>query len=315
MDITGTTGNDTLIGTALRDDITGRDGNDLLLGGGGNDDLYGGAGDDTLDGGAGNDDMNGGAGSDLFIASSGNDSIWGFGAGDRIQLSGFSSLDQVLSAARSAERGDSTLIDLGGGNTLLLEDVRLGQLTASMFGFGDVTPPDPGEDAPGRTLNGTSGRDDITGGLGNDLISGRGGRDDLNGAGGNDTIFGGAGRDDITGGLGNDVLQGDAGNDELSGGEGDDSLIGGAGNDELYGGQGRDTFVFARGTDRIEDFGDGDVIRLDLSLGISSFAQVAARMQVIGGGDDTLIDFGAGNRLIVENLRPAQLTADDFLIG
>lgn len=313
MDITGTIGNDTLIGSALRDDITGRDGNDLLLGGGGNDDLYGGAGNDTLDGGAGNDDMHGGAGSDLFIASAGNDSIWGFGAGDRIQLSGFSSFDQVLSAARSAEQGDSTLLDLGGGNTLLLEDIRLGQLTGSMFGFADgSSPTDP---SPGRTLNGTAGRDDITGGAGNDSISGRAGNDDLNGAGGDDTILGGAGRDDITGGLGNDVLNGGAGNDEVYGGAGNDILAGGAGSDMLTGGSGNDTFVFALGTDRIEDFGDGDVIRLDASLGVTSFAQIAARMQVTGAGDDTLIDFGGGNRLVVENLRPAQLTADDFLLG
>lgn len=313
MDITGTIGNDTLIGSVLRDDITGRDGNDLLLGEGGNDDLNGGAGNDTLDGGAGNDDMNGGAGSDLFIASAGNDSIWGFGAGDRIQLSGFSTFDQVLSAARSAELGDSTLLDLGGGNTLLLEDIRLGQLTASMFGFADTTPPtDP---APGRTLNGTAGNDDITGGAGDDQISGRAGNDDLNGAAGNDSISGGGGRDDITGGLGNDVLNGDAGNDDLYGAAGNDILSGGAGNDMLTGGTGNDTFIFTRGADRIEDFGDGDVIQLDAALGITSFAQVAARMQIVGAGDDTLIDFGGGNRLVIENLRPAQLAADDFLLA
>ena len=45
-DITGTSGNDTLIGTSGDDNIFGLDGNDTLDGAGGADNLSGGAGDD-----------------------------------------------------------------------------------------------------------------------------------------------------------------------------------------------------------------------------------------------------------------------------
>lgn len=47
--VIGSNGNDTITGTAYRNDLDGGGGDDMLIGGGGIDDYYGGAGFDTLD--------------------------------------------------------------------------------------------------------------------------------------------------------------------------------------------------------------------------------------------------------------------------
>jgi Ca2+-binding RTX toxin-like protein len=62
----------------------------------------------------------------------------------------------------------------------------------------------------GADLDGGSGNDSLTGGLGSDVL------------------VGGTGKDTLAGGLGANVLIGGAGADELTGGTGDDLLIGGA---------------------------------------------------------------------------------------
>ncbi|WP_260923247.1 Ig-like domain-containing protein [Novosphingobium sp. 9] len=76
----GTSGNDTLTGTAANDRLYGFAGNDTLNGGDGDDLLRGGAGADTLNGGNGNDTLvydaadtliDGGAGTDTLLIASG----------------------------------------------------------------------------------------------------------------------------------------------------------------------------------------------------------------------------------------------------
>lgn len=68
-------------------------------------------------------------------------------------------------------------------------------------------------------------------------------------------------RHTLGGGAGNDTLLGGAGRDLLEGGEGDDSLSGGVGSDTLRGEAGSDTYVvdfaLASGVDRIEDSDTG----------------------------------------------------------
>lgn len=89
--LTGTSGNDTLIGgdihgkhgSGIGDTIYGGGGNNSIVGQGGNDVLYGGSGNDTITAGDGNDYISGGSGSDLLYGGAGNDTIVA-GAGDTV---------------------------------------------------------------------------------------------------------------------------------------------------------------------------------------------------------------------------------------
>ncbi|MCX6619211.1 MAG: hypothetical protein NTZ98_24330 [Acidobacteria bacterium] len=74
--ITGTTGNDLILGSAGPDDISGRQGNDCILGGGGNDTINGNQGDDVILGGPGDDDLDGAQGTgDACYGGGGNDTF------------------------------------------------------------------------------------------------------------------------------------------------------------------------------------------------------------------------------------------------
>ncbi|HEY9734775.1 MAG TPA: hypothetical protein V6D06_00785, partial [Trichocoleus sp.] len=106
--------------------------------------------------------------------------------------------------------------------------------------FGPWAPPGANYTLPGFSLEGTSGKDFLTGDNRAEVIYGFDGRDLLMGEGGNDLIIGGADIDGLLGGPGNDVLLGGAGDDRVDGGPGNDWLNGGPGVDTLVGGQGRD---------------------------------------------------------------------------
>lgn len=98
-------------------------------------------------------------------------------------------------------------------------------------------------------LHGGRGDDTIDGGAGNDHIRGGRGDDILNGGDGNDHLHAGSGNDTVDGGNGNDHLRGDWGNDNLNGGAGRDHLDGGWGNDVLDGGAGSDVVHAGWGND------------------------------------------------------------------
>ena len=91
----------------------------------------------------------------------------------------------------------------------------------------------------------------------------------LDGQGDDDIMNGGDGDDVIYGGDGYDRLYGDQGNDTIVGGSGNDTIYGKVGNDTLTGGSGSDTFVFDTSLDSydtIEDFENGDKIKLDINI-------------------------------------------------
>jgi Ca2+-binding RTX toxin-like protein len=69
--INGTSGHDTLYGTAGNDTINGLGGQDQIKGGAGNDTIHGNGGNDYLDGGPGADTLQGDAGNDHFIFHAG----------------------------------------------------------------------------------------------------------------------------------------------------------------------------------------------------------------------------------------------------
>lgn len=92
VEITGTSGNDTLGGFAHDDVLIGGAGNDRLLRSAGADLMIGGRGDDTITGGKGSDVLQGGAGDDVLDGGFHSDRLFG-GSGD-----------DVLTGGRGADR-------------------------------------------------------------------------------------------------------------------------------------------------------------------------------------------------------------------
>ena len=124
--------------------------------------------------------------------------------------------------------------------------------------------------AAGVTINtridGGGGNDNLTTGLGNDVVFGGTGNDIVTAGMGNDTIYGGIGDDQINADAGNDwvyaedgndIVRGGAGTDYLFGNNGNDALYGGAGNDGLYGGEGNDLLVSIGGGQNDYTLGEG----------------------------------------------------------
>lgn len=84
--LSGTSGDDNLVGTAQADVIYAGQGNDTVAAGAGNDLVYGGDGDDRLSGGAGNDLLLGGPGSDVFAWSLGDQGTGGVGGAAAVDV-------------------------------------------------------------------------------------------------------------------------------------------------------------------------------------------------------------------------------------
>jgi Ca2+-binding RTX toxin-like protein len=109
-----------------------------IFGGSGADTIIGGSGNDTITGGGGNDVLTGGLGADTFVmwAVDGAVTITDFSVaqGDKIDLSAlsqFNFLSDVQAAA--TQSGSNTVIDLGGGRTLTLDNVLPSGLTEAGF--------------------------------------------------------------------------------------------------------------------------------------------------------------------------------------
>ena len=94
-------------------------------------------------------------------------------------------------------------------------------------------------------------------------IFGKEGNEQFRGTSVRDVIFAGGGNDSLNGGAGNDELYGENGDDTLYGEVGNDLLDGGEGNDRLFGGAGNDVYIFGRGygTDTISDSEGNNRIR------------------------------------------------------
>ncbi len=334
----GKTDDDRLIGGSGNDTLEGDGGNDVLEGGKGNDRLDGGDNNDTLNGSLGDDFITGGTGSDLFVIQrdSGNDTITDFTSGEDlidIQKLGHISLSDLT----LTDTSNGLLVDLGDGNSVILQGVLAADISGTDFGF----LPDPalatagddlikGNDAVNDVLDGLAGNDIIFGRDGNDLIDGsqgddqlRGnaGRDTLNGGEGKDYLLGGAAQDELNGGSENDRLKGDkgadtlsggAGNDLLDGGNGTDSLDGGTGRDTLTGGSGADTFVFAIGSNRdtVTDYEDGfDLFDFSGHAGVTDISDLV----ILQDGASTLITYGNTDIITLENTTATDLDSTDFL--
>ncbi|OED50278.1 spondin domain-containing protein [Leisingera sp. S232] len=144
------------------------------------------------------------------------------------------------------------------------------------------------------------------------VTEGTDGFDFFRGSAVDDLVSAGGGRDILLGRSGWDELDGGAGRDVLFGGRGNDSLDGGTGRDVLKGGRGDDTFIFEQGDgrDRIVDFSaDDDMIQLDVE-GVESFDDLAGFAR--SRGENTVLNFGDGDALVLRGVEFDELSAANF---
>jgi len=276
-------------------------GNDLIVGGSADDLIYGGTGDDKIDGGAGVDTIFGEKGNDRILGGTGDDVIDG-GAGQDIvfgdRVTGEINLDAVFPAAE------------------LPQEIKNPKVKAGDFTFGGVL-----------SDSGASGKDNIKGGQGSDILFGDDGA--FNGvsdpiSGGNDTISGGLDNDLISGDGGNDTLTGDVGNDVIYGGAGADSIDGGAGDDIVYGGSGyrgltkpsqlgTDALVY--GGNRADKF-DGNASAMTEANDGDDTIQAGQGSDFVdgqGGNDRVFVTLQGGNAKSVTNVADSGASAQDRL--
>lgn len=339
--MTGTPGDDVLIGTDDRDVIMGFAGDDvikgmkdrdLICGGKGNDHLEGNTERDAegniggrfqaMHGGPGHDEMYAGYQNQMF-GDQGNDRIYVDGLGGKaVGGAGNDTLDSTESRAGARFHpgpGDDVVI---GHPTEYDEIVFRGATEPITLDLGAQT-------VSGQGIDEISGIDGARGGDFDDTFVGSEERNYLSGGGGADQLDG-LGGDDI---LHGDSRHGTAGSDELRGGDGSDFLLGDhldPTDDTLDGGEGRDVLaVFASparvdlaegtssgpmiGNDTISGFediegGDSDDVLLgddgpNVIFGSGGSDHIDGR-----GGDDTIVgEAGPGIRYYAQD--------DDVIIG
>lgn len=315
--ITGTSGNDTLIGTIGADIISGLDGNDSISGGAGADTIFGGDGNDTVQSGEGRDTIDLGAGDDVLI--------WDEANGD---YDLFESID--------GGTGNDTLQVIGYGFFGITLNLQAG--TFGAFGYTKV------DNFENYSHTGGGGDYTIIGSFAANIITVNAGNQVIEGGAGDDTISAGAGDDDIDGGEGADNLDGGTGVDTLrylnsdgrvfvdlgaqtaTGGHatGDtianfenvigsiwaDTLIGSSGSNTIHGKGGNDRIYAGKGNDIVYG-GSGD----DIILGIKGHNELygEAGNDTVNTGDHTsTVDAGAGDDLIVARMKKG---ADHMLTG
>ena len=182
--IYGQGGDDTISGDADDDHLDGGAGTDIVMGGLGNDTLYGGGGvGDQLDGGDGDDVLHGSDdGADVIVGGLGRDLIYGHGGND--SLSGGDGDDIIDGGA-----GDDTISGDAGSDLLVGgadHDTIYGH---SVSGAGD--------DGAVDYIYGDFGTDKNESGSGRDQLFGQGGSDLIWGEGNDDFIDAGAGTSDL----------------------------------------------------------------------------------------------------------------------
>ncbi|WP_157961674.1 calcium-binding protein [Acuticoccus kandeliae] len=238
---------------SLADSVTGTSGDDFIIGGRGDTVYYDGKGDDIIFAGDGHSVIHQGPGDNFFVGGT-----------------GFTQLDFSNRPGRVRVDSDAGTVNdenvfyrmavIGGPKN----DRIIGIETGSWLEGGDGNDLLVGQDSRDHLI-GNAGNDRINAGGGDDVIEGGDGNDKLRGGSGFDLITGGDGNDVIIGGDKNDTIYGGAGNDFIKGDQGEDRIYGGPGNDRLTGGANRDQFYFEAdgGVDRITDFEPNfDSIRL-----------------------------------------------------
>jgi Ca2+-binding RTX toxin-like protein len=295
----------TLAGGEGHDSLWGADGRDSLDGGAGADWLHGGVGLDTLQGGEGDDTIRGGDGADLIEGAPGADSL-DAGAGDDTV-----DYDPADAFADGGEDLDLLVIRTALSITLEsgIDQVAGGGITRGFEGV------DGSAVTVALTLAGSTARNRLVGGSGDDRIEGRDANDSLEGGAGADTLDGGAGDDLVTGGEGADSLLGGAGFDLVSyatasAGVTVGLLTGGAGDvlsgfESLRGSGFTDRLTGSDAANRIEGLAGDDTIegRLgdDTMLGASGRDSILGNDgadSLLGGADNDVLGGAEGNDVL-----------------
>ncbi len=312
--------------------ISGSPGDDSLVGGDRDDRIFGLAGNDTLLGGNGNDQLDGGPGSDQMRGGDGDDHCVVDAAGDAV----------LEDANRGYDTISSSVSYVLGNHIEVLKLTGTAAINATGNTFANRLEGNPGA----NLIDGGAGADTMAGGAGDDsykvdhaqdqiieaigegtdhVTSGASytlaanvenltlsGTSALNGHGNElaNLLIGNSGNNRLEGGAGDDTLDGAAGNDTLVGGTGNDSYLVGIIGDSVVeaAGQGIDTVLAAvawtlgdhvenltlTGSSRIKGTGNALANRLTGNAGANLLTGLAGADTLDGaGGNDTLVG-GAG---------------------
>lgn len=334
----GEGGDDTLRGGTGDDRLLGLDGRDVLLGGEGADAMDGNAGDDLLSGYTGDDMLRGGWGADTLDGGAGDDTLMGGSETDTARFLSSTSREVTMTLRADGgleiaeAQGTDLLWDV---ERLSFSDRGMqapktgievsgtgGADTLTGGAFDDTIEGGRGDDAiTGGTghddIRGGAGLDDIDGGAGDDVLRGGRDRDTLNGGDGwdslagqreGDVLYGGAGEDTLKGGGGDDDLYGDGDADFLrggtrrdliEGGKGDDTLIGNGFQDTLSGGGGDDILNGGGAADQLAGGRGDDWLKGGSGADVFQFAGNPDIDEIFAMGDDTIVDFGRGNDILL----------------
>ena len=319
-EVSGTGGNDVIVGSERADDIQGRGGRDLICAGGGDDFVKAGAGEDKVNGQGGVDTIFGGAGKDhIRGGSAGGDGLVGGPGNDRL-LGGPGPEDRLLGGA-----GDD-FMDGGPG-------YDLAEFWESPVGIEVDLRTDS---ATGHGTDTIASIEGLVGSKFTDVLVGDELSNDIQGGGGNDTIHALGNTDG-----GNDILRSAAGDSLLDGGEGADVVSynvtpwpvtadlatglvtkHGFGSDTLLGiehltGSKENDFLYGNDDDNVIIGNGGDDI-MDGRGGIDELAFVDSRMPVVANLAEGTADadwWGSDSFQNFENLIGSiwndELTGDD----
>jgi Ca2+-binding RTX toxin-like protein len=231
--LSGTSGDDYLVGSVVYDIIYGETGSDTLIGEEGDDSLYGGAGNDIYRWSA--DSVSGqfeDFGADVVSDTDGIGQLeFEYFDGEEFTLQTIEGAAQFVDEnlwVYSGFNNDIFFSYQGADLVLTMSDPNAGSIRLQNFQSGQFNL--TLQDAPltltgtefSETLAGGNNSDTIYGGAGDDTVYANEQADWVYGEAGDDLLFGGSGDDYIYGGADDDTISGDTGIDYLDGGDGID---------------------------------------------------------------------------------------------
>jgi RTX calcium-binding nonapeptide repeat (4 copies) len=319
VNVTGTSGMDSYVGTDnYADTLHGLGGNDALFGLGGEDLLYGGDGNDTIEGGFFADQSFGGDGDDLIYANTAA-SPTASGSGDTMY--GDAGLDTITGSGGAdyldGGAGADSLVGGVNGDTYVVDNSADIIVEAAGEGY-DVVVITNGTYTLAANLEQAVLQGGGTGATGNATVNylygGNSGLSlNLDGGGGDDVIFAGlAGGNTLKGGSGVDTLLIYGGNNVANGGLGDDiyytysstdalSEAGGSGIDTVYAtynitlGAGFEQLLLSGAANIALGSADANIIYGNSTSGAVTIAGLAGADVIFGGAFNDALNGGSEN--------------------